>query len=443
MVANAHSTIRIKIVEDIAQMDVDAITYAANSGLRHGGGVCGAIFAAAGAEALQRACDEFGSCEEGNAVVTPAFNLKSKIIIHAVGPRWHGGNQGEAKRLYNCYQKSLELACAHNCASIAFPLISSGIFHYPVDQAWNVALTAILDFFEQHQDKAIRVYIAVRTQENYTMGRSILKSLKAQRELAMSHTISRPMLICTHDRLPLMDGLRKNIYEVFMNLDQAASPAAVRRVIYDMNLAVLNYKEFNIDALYRKDTDHLTLEEALVCLTFNLRDEYYGGGLDDPIIYNIKRMDLRNHICKLIYQELPPEFRTYIEHLHAKADQAKKHDLIRILDGDGSVVEVSEMSLKNLGKGHGMMSRFTMTDGKTMDGFLDISAVTNDHPVGTAITIWRILEQPDFNEDYSIETCFVPYRHIQSVDSVLYTHPRWGGIMYHYPIIDNKKVDHR
>ena len=88
---NSESKIRIKIVSDIAAMTVDAIVNAANSGLKQGGGVCGAIFEAAGSRQLQAACDQIGRCATGSAVVTPAFRLNSKIIIHAVGPRWFDG----------------------------------------------------------------------------------------------------------------------------------------------------------------------------------------------------------------------------------------------------------------------------------------------------------------------------------------------------------------
>ena len=96
---------------DITKLKTDAVVNAANSGLRAGGGVCGAIFRAAGVDQLQAACDKIGHCPTGGAVITPSFGMKNnKYIIHAVGPRYDDGNRGEAKELYSSYQESLKLA---------------------------------------------------------------------------------------------------------------------------------------------------------------------------------------------------------------------------------------------------------------------------------------------------------------------------------------------
>ena len=135
-------TLRIQ-KQSITEMDVDCIVNAANSQLRHGGGVCGAIFAAAGASQLQAACDALGHCTTGEAVITPGFKLKAKYIVHAVGPIWQGGSHNEEKLLYRCYQNAMKVAYAKGCRSIAFPLISSGIYGYPVKDAWRVAIKAI------------------------------------------------------------------------------------------------------------------------------------------------------------------------------------------------------------------------------------------------------------------------------------------------------------
>lgn len=101
------------IRNDITKVHSDAIVNAANSALKQGGGVCGAIFAAAGAEQLRQACDTIGFCEVGGAVITPGFSLPAKYIIHAVGPVWAGGGQGEEQKLASCYRRSLELAKEH------------------------------------------------------------------------------------------------------------------------------------------------------------------------------------------------------------------------------------------------------------------------------------------------------------------------------------------
>ena len=145
------STITIQKIS-ITDLSTDAIVNAANEGLWAGGGVCGAIFQAAGYRELQAACAKIGHCDTGSAVITPGFRLKAKYIIHAVGPRWYGGSRNEPQLLYSAYRRALEVAAAHDCASIGFPLLSAGIFGYPMDQAWQQAIQACCDFLEQgHQ----------------------------------------------------------------------------------------------------------------------------------------------------------------------------------------------------------------------------------------------------------------------------------------------------
>ena len=131
---------------DIVRTKADAIVNAANEHLLAGGGVCGAIFRAAGAARLQAACDEIGHCDTGSAVATPAFDLPARYVIHAVGPVWQGGSRGERELLASCYATSLALAADLGCASIAFPLISAGIYGYPKDEALAVATETIESF---------------------------------------------------------------------------------------------------------------------------------------------------------------------------------------------------------------------------------------------------------------------------------------------------------
>ncbi|MDR2571062.1 MAG: macro domain-containing protein [Oscillospiraceae bacterium] len=126
-------------------MNTDIIVNAANETLQKGGGVCGAIFEAAGIKELQDACNKIGICKTGSAVATEGFAL-SKYIIHTVGPVWQGGNNNERNVLYACYRNSLKLAKKLKCNSISFPLISAGIFGYPNDKALRVAVKAIGDF---------------------------------------------------------------------------------------------------------------------------------------------------------------------------------------------------------------------------------------------------------------------------------------------------------
>ena len=154
------SKIQIK-KSGITDIEADAIVNAANSGLWAGTGVCGAIFDAAGHNELQRACQEIGHCDVGSAVITPGFKSKAKFIIHAVGPIWNGGNNKEAELLFGAYYRSLELAEENKCESIVFPLISAGVFGYPVDKAWKVAFDACENFIEDHPTYEIEIIFAV------------------------------------------------------------------------------------------------------------------------------------------------------------------------------------------------------------------------------------------------------------------------------------------
>lgn len=156
--------------QDITKLDVDCIVNAANSQLRHGGGVCGVIFAAAGAKELQDACNQYGYCDTGDAVITPGFRLKAKYIVHAVGPIWQGGTENEEQLLYSCYQNAMKVAYNKGCRSIAFPLISSGIFGYPVKEAWEVAVKAI-----QQSPCEMDVTIAVIDDKALTLGIKVLE----------------------------------------------------------------------------------------------------------------------------------------------------------------------------------------------------------------------------------------------------------------------------
>lgn len=165
----------------ITALDTDAVVNAANSGLLAGGGVCGAIFQAAGYEQLQEACKRIGRCDTGSAVITPGFRLKARSIIHAVGPRWTDGKHGEPELLYGAYDKALALAAANHCRSVGFPLISAGIFGYPVQDAWAQAFRACGDFLDRHRDGSMEIVFAVLSDEILEAGRRALLRSGASR----------------------------------------------------------------------------------------------------------------------------------------------------------------------------------------------------------------------------------------------------------------------
>ena len=167
------STVSIQKI-GITEIYVDAIVNAANDGLQAGGGVCGAIFKAAGYTKLQNACNAIGHCPTGSAVITDGFQSKAKYIIHAVGPRYKDGKHGEDKLLRGAYQKSLQLAVQNGCHSIAFPLISAGIFGYPVENAWWEALYACRDFFENNPQANLNVTFTVLNDDILKQGNKTL-----------------------------------------------------------------------------------------------------------------------------------------------------------------------------------------------------------------------------------------------------------------------------
>ena len=248
---------------DITKMKVDAIVNAANESLLGGGGVDGAIHRAAGSGLLAE-CRTLGGCKTGKAKITGGYNLPAKYVIHTVGPIYEDGKHGEKALLESCYRESLALAKEHSCETVAFPLISSGVYGYPKDQALKVAIDVISDFLLENE---MTVYIVIFDKAAYKISEKLFSDIAeyiddiyvdehtdyrretVRRNSLISRCI-RPkkseqefLEICECKAMPLADDLDAKLRQI----DESFSQMLLRKIDEKGMTDAECYKKANID----------------------------------------------------------------------------------------------------------------------------------------------------------------------------------------------------
>ncbi len=244
------------IRNDITKMQTDAIVNAANTELQMGGGVCGAIFKAAGVKELQAACNKLSPIQTGEAVITPGFALSAKHIVHTAGPVYRDGQHGEADLLRACYIHSLTVAAENGCESITFPLISSGIFGYPKKNALQMATQAIQDYLAEHD---MDVYLAVFDKDAFTISEQLLGGVESyidehyvnehidrRRGISLLN-VERSEIFAEEAMSIPIAAAAKGLDELIENLDEPFSQTLLRIIDAKGKTDVEVYKRANID----------------------------------------------------------------------------------------------------------------------------------------------------------------------------------------------------
>ncbi|MCR4594457.1 MAG: macro domain-containing protein [Clostridiales bacterium] len=257
----------LKIIRnDITTVQCDAIVNAANSALIAGGGVDGAIHKAAGS-GLQAECLEIGGCKTGEAVITGAYNLPCKAVIHTVGPIWEGGDRGEENLLRSCYRNSLAIAGKKKFVSIAFPIISSGVYGYPKDRALKIAVDEITAFLLENE---MTVYLVVYDKSAFKISSKLFDDITAyiddkyvdehieyrSNRLNMDdincidRSVERDTFIGETCILPPMSASVKNaesLDDALKNLDESFSEMLIRKIDEKGMTDPECYKKANVD----------------------------------------------------------------------------------------------------------------------------------------------------------------------------------------------------
>ncbi|NLM41712.1 MAG: macro domain-containing protein [Firmicutes bacterium] len=259
------------VLQDITKMQVDAIVNAANPQLTMGGGVSGAIFRAAGIAEMERACRPLAPIGVGEAVITPGFALPAKYVIHTTGPIYEGGERGEAEQLRASYLNSLRLAVEHGCESIAFPLISAGIYGYPRREALRIATAAIRDFLAAHD---LAVYLAVLDRDVVRAEEALLvdvaRHLAEQREeLHAEQLEEEAQVFYAQAAAPPLP-----VQELLEDLDESFAEALFRLIDAKGKSDVEVYKKANLDrrlfSKIRSNREYIPSKRTVLALALAL-----------------------------------------------------------------------------------------------------------------------------------------------------------------------------
>ena len=277
----------IEIVRnDITKMHVDAIVNAANESLLGGGGVDGAIHRAAGPRLLEE-CRSLHGCKTGDAKITKGYDLPCKYVIHTVGPIWTDGMHGEEELLRSCYQKSLRLAQEHSCKSVAFPLISSGVYGYPKDQALRVATDTIRDFLIKNTDESdMLVYIVVFDKTSFKISGKLYAGITEYIDdnYAFAHSDRRHRRIAQIESSrvieePLMDCMCApkeigSLEDALDMIDESFAAMVLRKIDEKGMTDPECYKKANLDrklfSKLRKDSNYRPKKQTALALAIAL-----------------------------------------------------------------------------------------------------------------------------------------------------------------------------
>jgi O-acetyl-ADP-ribose deacetylase (regulator of RNase III) len=267
------------IRNDITKVHADAIVNAANSSLLGGGGVDGAIHRAAGPELLAE-CRTLGGCIVGRAKITKGYKLPAKYVIHTVGPVWQNGNSNEAKLLADCYKNSLALAKEYNLESIAFPLISTGAFGYPKDQALKTAISVIGDFLLSNE---LIVFLVVYDNASFILSEKLFSSIMQyiDDKYIEEHPFNRresylveEMVFSVEAPVPVKNQQR-SITDLFKQMDETFSQMLLRLIDEKGMTDAETYKKANIDrklfSKIRNDIDYKPSKSTALAFAIALK----------------------------------------------------------------------------------------------------------------------------------------------------------------------------